>query len=374
MGLLDNVNLLIRNSAGSGRQVVAQGRQNIGRTVGTIRDGEALIEPSVTGAHHGLGFSFAVAECIGQINAGSEVALIVNFVLCFPAQAIAEGEFAIDGKVILIEEGEIVGDGAGGVLIVVDDRDLVLLRGLEEIRVETGKRIGAVGTGVAVVGVAIGAQASAEVECVATFGSGEIILDFVVVLIVANRTGGAAAIGKCAGNGDAGDGVLRGLVVANAAIAEADVVDKILTHHDAVAGLQGVLFVMTVGSLLGKRQFADVSVGEGGVIVLIPQGQRVRLTELKVEARFGVETSAGIADGFVQVGPVGVGRGDAGRIDGVDDADTFILAVEKIGEVGRCFRHGAADVAIEEIGVVAGALSAGVRPGAGWNSELDSGR
>ena len=116
--------MLIRNSAGSGRQIVAQGRQDIGRTVGAVGDGEALIEPSVAGAHHSLGFSFAVAQCIGQINAGSKVALIVNFVLCFPAQAIAEGEFAIDGKVVLIEEGEIVRDSAGGVLIVVDDRDL----------------------------------------------------------------------------------------------------------------------------------------------------------------------------------------------------------------------------------------------------------
>ena len=104
-GVGDGVNLLVRQLPWNCRQVVVDGGKDVGGTIGAVGHREALVEPSIAGAHHGLRLALAMAERIGKVHARGPVAFILDFILRFPAQSIAEGETAIDGPIVLIKQG-----------------------------------------------------------------------------------------------------------------------------------------------------------------------------------------------------------------------------------------------------------------------------
>src|SRR5580698_62671 len=102
--------------------VLVNGLDDIGSAcVGAeaVRHSEPLVEPAIPSTQDSLGWvlCIAVPKGVGKRQPRRPVALIIDPVLCFPTQSVAEGKTLINFPVVLVEERSIEENRARGVLI-----------------------------------------------------------------------------------------------------------------------------------------------------------------------------------------------------------------------------------------------------------------
>ena len=159
-----------------------------------------------------------MTQSVCKIHARSPVTLIVNLVLRFPAHSIAQSQALAQLPVILVKQGGVKWRSPRRVLIIANDGDLIFLRCTGKICGSGLKSIGAVGAGVRVVGILIRSQPHAKIQAVPAFGSADVILKFVIVLVVPGGAAIVTAIDKRALHIYAGQGEMGRLAVVDTPI------------------------------------------------------------------------------------------------------------------------------------------------------------
>ena len=130
----------------------------------SVGDGKTLIEPPVSSTDDSLRLLLAggTAQSVSDGDARRPVILVVDAVLSFPAQAIAESETRVELPVVLIEKGAVekdrVSDRIGGVgeavLLRRAGRGRWILVAADE-GLEVGEDVGTVAAAGAQVGVVV---------------------------------------------------------------------------------------------------------------------------------------------------------------------------------------------------------------------------
>src|SRR5689334_19428834 len=127
-----------------------------------------------------------------------------------------------------------------------------------------------------------------------------VILQFVMVLIVDDRSLAVPPAGESARHTDGRQAVLSVLIIAVANVLEARLVNNFRVENLRVTYLQGLLGVFDIVTRRRQRKLPNAAIGFCLPVKLVARRQRIVLAELVINSRAKIGPDTRIRDGLAQ--------------------------------------------------------------------------